>query len=149
MKREEFELLKDSSLGHSLIKAGRLYSEYSFETLKEAIGVEGLRHSHLQLFAHIPFSGTTVVELAKEMNISKQAVSVLVNDLIEFNILLKKDNPSDKRSFLVSFNEDKGSGVFQGMKLLKSLDIELENLLGKNKSKQFQESLLKVISNFT
>ncbi len=145
MKKEEFEALKNSSIGHTLIKAGRLYGDYSFNLFKETIGEERLKPSHLQLFAHIPFSGITVVELAKKLNISKQAVSVLVNELIEIGTLLKKEHPTDKRSSIVMFNENGDRNIFTGMTHLKEFDRELEKIMGKNDSKVVLSSLLKVI----
>ena len=145
MKREEFEQLKESSIGHSLIKAGRLYGDYSFATLKESIGWEDLKPSHLQLFAYIPFKGITVIDLANKMNISKQAVSVLVNDLIKAKVFLKKSHPTDKRSFFITFNEVGDRSIFKGMKLLKDLDHELELMVGKKNTKMVQLSLLKII----
>ncbi|MFT6632713.1 MAG: DNA-binding MarR family transcriptional regulator [Bacteriovoracaceae bacterium] len=149
MKREEFEQLKESSIGHSLIKAGRLYTDYSFTVLKESIGWGELKPSHLQLFAYIPFEGITVVDLATKMKISKQAVSVLVNDLIEAKVFLKKSHPTDKRSFLITFNEKGDRNIFKGMKLLKELDDELELIVGKKNTKLVQSSLLKIIGALT
>ena len=107
MKQTEFEELRDSSIGHSLIKAGRLYNEFAFNAVKKKMGANKLRPSHLQLFAYIPFSGITIVELANKANISKQAVSAMVKELLNEKILIKRDNENDKRSFLIHFNEDK------------------------------------------
>ncbi|OUR95860.1 hypothetical protein A9Q84_15285 [Halobacteriovorax marinus] len=145
MKIKEFEELKDSSLGHALIKAGRIYNNFAFEALKKSIGDEELRPSHVALFAHIPFEGITIVDLAKRAQITKQAVSVLVNFLLERDVLIKMDNPNDKRSILVSFNQSKGAAVMKGMKLIKKHDKELIELLGIKNSKTTLASLLKVI----
>jgi len=145
MKIEEFEELKNSSIGHALMKAGRLYGDYSFKKLKETVGWDSLKPSHLQLFAYIPFSGITVVELAKSMNISKQAISVLVNDLIEIGVLVKKAHPTDKRSSMITFNQNGDRDIFQGMAYLKGLDIELEKIIGKKNLGVVHKALLKVI----
>ena len=148
MKNSQFEELKDSSIGHSLIKAGRLYNEFAFNTVKKSMGATQLRPSHLQLFAYIPFSGITIVELAHKANISKQAVSVMVKDLLKEKILIKKDNPVDKRSFIIQFNENKASGIFKGMKMLKKLDSEFIKLLGDEGSNNLHSSLLKIIDKY-
>ncbi len=145
MKREEFEQLKANSIGHALIKAGRIYTEYSFTKAKSIIGEKKLKPSHLQLFAHIPFEGITVVELSKKVNISKQAVSVLVNDLLEKGVLIKKENPNDGRSFLILFEEKNEQWLYNGMKMLSDLDSELIDLIGKTNAKIVHKSLLKII----
>lgn len=148
MKQTEFEELRDSSIGHSLIKAGRLYNEFAFSAVQEKMGANKLRPSHLQLFAHIPFSGITIVELAQKANISKQAVSTMVKDLLNEKILIKKDNENDKRSFLIHFNEDRRSGIFKGMQMLKKLDLEFIEILGEKGGKNLHSALLKIIKKY-
>jgi DNA-binding MarR family transcriptional regulator len=148
MKMNEFEQLKENSLGHSLIKAGRLYKSYSFNKLKETLNIESFKPSHLDLFAYIDFEGQTVVQISKRMEISKQAVSVLVNDMIEFGVLEKRDNPRDKRSFLVFFKEKSEFNVFSGMKFLANLDEELKKVIGKKEAALIQKSLIKIIKEF-
>jgi len=148
MKYTEFEELKESSVGHSLIKAGRLYNEFAFNSVKQAMGAAHLRPSHLQLFPYIPFAGITIVELAQKANISKQAVSVMVKELLREKILIRKENPNDKRSFLLFFNNNKSSGIFKGMKLLKGLDEEIIKLLGTKRSKNLHLELLKIIDKY-
>jgi DNA-binding MarR family transcriptional regulator len=148
MKHEQFEGLRDSSIGHSLIKAGRLYNEFAFNTIKKSMGAINLRPSHLQLFAYIPFEGITIVALAKRANISKQAVSVMVRDLLKEKILIKSSNPVDKRSFIIQFNENKKTGIFKGMKMLKKLDQELIGLLGESASTDLHHSLRRIIDKY-
>ena len=145
MNIEEFEQLKSNSLGHSLIKAGRVYNEYSFELLKEKINDPRLKPSHMQLFPVIPFEGISIVALAKKLEISKQAVSILVCDMLDMKILKKFDNPSDKRSFIIKLDMKKNSSLIKGMGLLSKLDNELILLLGKKKVKLVNQALLEII----
>ena len=82
------------------------------------------------------------------MNISKQAVSQLVNELINLGILKKRSNPNDRRSVLISFNTKGNVSIMEGMKSLKGLDSKIESILGLNGSKKFNKQLLEIISNF-
>ena len=148
MDIEEFKLLRDSSVGHNLIKAARIYNEFAIEMVKTQLGVEVLKPSHFQLFPHIPFDGITIIELSQIMNISKQAVSQLVNELINLGILKKRSNPNDRRSVLISFNTKGNVSIMEGMKSLKGLDSKIESILGLNGSKKFNKQLLEIISNF-
>lgn len=148
MKIDQFEKLKDESLGHSLIKAARLHNDYAFSELKKKIKLDHFRPSHLQLFPHIPFEGITIVELAKKLEISKQAVSVLVNDLLNQKVLIKKANPQDKRSFLITFSKNKNVGVFRGMQFLSSLDQDLKKVLTKQEYDIMKKGLDKIISQY-
>lgn len=148
MKIEEFEQLKENSVGHLLIKAARLYNEFAFNEVKSKMKIESLRPSHLQLFAHIPFEGITIVDLAKKLNISKQAVSKSVKDLLEANVLIKKDNPLDSRSFLITFKTSKKSALFVGMQELADLDLKLKKILGEKDCKELGNKLTKIIKAF-
>lgn len=148
MDIEEFKLLRNSSVGHNLIKAARLYNEFAMSTVKTQLGVEGLKPSHFQCFPYIPFDGITIINLAQTMNISKQAVSQLVNELINLGVLKKSNNPSDRRSVLITFNTKGKASIMEGMKSLKGLDSHIESILGKNDSKKFNKQLLEIISNF-
>ena len=142
---KEFEQLKDSSVGHSLLKAARLYNEYSISIVKKKLRNEDFKPAYLQLFPHIPFEGITIVELAAKLGISKQAVSVMVKELLKTKILIKLDNPHDKRSFLITFNTKKNAALFSAMKELKKLDSLLIDLIGSSQSRTFDRNLKKII----
>jgi DNA-binding MarR family transcriptional regulator len=148
MDIEEFKLLRDSSVGHNLIKAARLYNEFAMNTVKTQLGVEGLKPSHFQCFPHIPFEGISIVELAQKMSVSKQAVSQLVNELIHLKVLLKSNNPVDRRSVLVTFNTKGNLNIMEGMKSLKVLDSQIESVLGLNSTKKFNKQLQDIILRF-
>ena len=132
MKIENIELLKSNSLGHSLIKVGRVYDEYAFATLKPKINNSRLKPSHMQLFPAIPFEGISIVKLAKKLEISKQAVSALVSDMLDMKILKK-------------FDMKKNSGILKGMKLLSELDNDLIELLGDKKAILVNQALKDII----
>jgi DNA-binding MarR family transcriptional regulator len=148
MDIEEFKLLRDSSVGHNLIKAARLYNEFAMKTVKTQLGVEGLKPSHFQCFPHIPFEGISIVELAQKMSVSKQAVSQLVNELIHLKVLVKSNNPNDRRSVLVTFNTKGNVNIMEGMKSLKGLDSQIESVLGQNSTKKFNKQLQDIILRF-
>lgn len=147
MKKEEFRELIESSIGNKLIKASRLFRDYSLKELKLSFKQERLKSSHLQLFPHITFSGVTINEIAKKCEVSKQAVSVLVNELIEFKVLEKFENPKDKRSFLVRFNTKSHGSFLKGAKRMKETDQLLLSILGEKRACEFQKSLNLIIEN--
>lgn len=144
MSRENFENEKRSSLGHLLIKVGRLYHEQSVERVKGELGLGRLTPAHLDLFAHIDFEGTTVNEIARRRGVSKQAVSRLVLEMIEMGILLSRQNPRDQRSHLVTFETKGPRSIFAGFALLKKLDADLREVLGDQAYEETTRSMLKI-----
>lgn len=149
MKRDEFEQLKSASIGHSLIKAARVFKEFSFDSFRDEIGIADLRPAHLELMAHIEFEGSTIVDIAAKAGISKQAVSVLVKEMLGFEVLKRLPHPTDKRASLISFNLESKNNIFKGMQFLASLDKDIIEALGEKQSKVFLKQLLKIITHFS
>jgi DNA-binding MarR family transcriptional regulator len=146
---KEFKELRDSSIGQQLVRAARVYSDFLFRQIKDHLDAPGFRPSHFQLFAHIPLEGTTTVELANKLGVSKQSMSVLINEMLEMDILLKCENPNDKRSFLIKFQMSEDGPLKSGMRLIKSFDQELADLLGKKLSHQLESKLTTVIDHYS
>ena len=145
MKNEELSTLINQSLGNKLIKAGRLFQQLCLEEVKQSMKVEGLKASHLKLFPFIKEEGSTVVELASCLEISKQATSLLVAELLEFKVLLKEENPNDKRSFLVKLNKRKGSPYLKGGKVFSYQDKIFSKLLSSKDHQSLDKSLSKIL----
>lgn len=104
-----------------------------------------LRPSHLQMFAHISFEGISIVELASKLNISKQAVSKMANDLLNAGVLIKKTIPRINAHFLSLLIRKKNAGIHEGMKHLKSVDEMIVSLFGDKKSKILLKQILEII----
>ncbi len=67
----------------------------------------------------------TVPDIARGRGVSRQHIQVIVNALIKEDLTLTRDNPADKRTFLVSLTE-KGRDVFDQIK--KREEEELQRL---------------------
>lgn len=145
MSKEKLESLKNSSVGHSLIKAARLYNETMIERLRDSFGVPTIQLYHLNLFAHIDLEGSTINQIAKQAGISKQAVSKTVSDLIEMGLLTQSPNPKDARSKLIRFNMKGPHTIERGMEFLKSQDSLLAEILGIGRLDEFHKDLLLII----
>ena len=148
MREEHHKQLKSSSVGHSLIKAARLYNELMIGNFRTRIGVKEIQAYHLSLFAHISLDGSTINEIAKKAQISKQAVSKTVAELVDMKALKLKENPKDKRSKLVYFPETGEFTLEKGLEYLSEQDHILQDILGNDQFAKFKESLDKIIARF-
>jgi DNA-binding MarR family transcriptional regulator len=91
-----------SNLRQLLLRASRAINQ-DVTTALRAAGFEDLKNSQVFCLAHIDLEGTNVVDLAERSNISKQAASKLVGELVAFGYLSTSRAPSDGRAILVQF----------------------------------------------
>lgn len=136
---------KQRSVSHSLLKAGRLVDELGIARVRERLGAP-LRRAHTRLFPHIDLAGTRPTELARRVGISKQATSVLIDELVEMGVLERALDPSDGRAWLVRFAERPGRSLLDGLTVLADIDAELEQSLGPAGLRQLQRQLARVLA---
>ena len=141
----EFEESKRVSVAHLLIKAGRLVNERGLSRVPSQPGQPRLRPSHMAVLPHLDLSGTRMSTLAARMGITKQAVSQLVGDLEGMGVLRRERDPSDGRARLVVFAEHGPTLLMRGMKILHSVDAELETGLGARRFEMLRETLRALI----
>jgi hypothetical protein len=122
---------KEASVGQLLFRAARLFNELALDRLHAQTG-HRLRPAHTALFPHIELSGSRVTDIARRAGVSKQAVAVLVDELVEMGALSRAPDPRDGRARLVRFATapDGRSGLLHGLALLGELEEELAAELG-------------------
>lgn len=148
MKRDDFETEKELSLSHQVIKLGRLLNEKGLASVRERFGVEEIKQSHLDLFPHIDFEGTSVSVIAQRKGVTKQAVSKLVQEMVQMGALYFKADPEDSRSKLVCFQTKGPFAIHKGFKALMDIDVELKKLLGERKYRATLLSLGHLVESF-
>ena len=70
-------------------------------------GFGGVSLTQAQIIAHLTELPIRIVDLAQRFGVSKQAMSVMVNDLIHGGFLTQETDPKDKRAKLLTLT-DKG-----------------------------------------
>lgn len=131
---------KQGNLGHLLFRCGRLFNEMAVARV-QAQGQIQMRTSHTSLFPHIDLEGTRMVELARRMGISKQAVGQLVGDLEEIGVLARLPDPEDGRAWRVVFTDKGRQSLIQGLGLLRQLEGEVGRDLGEERMTRLSEDL--------
>lgn len=124
----DLQKAKQGNLGQLLFRCSRLLNEQAVERA-QAVGA-GLRVSHTSLFPHIDLEGTRLVELARRLGISKQAVGQLVQELEEMGMLERHPDPVDGRAWLVRFSQQGRQALLLGLAQLRQLQQEMEAALG-------------------
>jgi DNA-binding MarR family transcriptional regulator len=136
------ERAKRASLGQLLIKCARLFNERAIGRLSELTAYPPLRPAHTNLIPHIDFAGTRVVELARKLGISKQAVSQTVAELEQLGVLETVADSSDARAKLVRFTTKGKSAIAQGLEVLREVENEVGPRVGARHMLALHEALL-------
>lgn len=148
MNKSNFENQKITSLSHQLIKVGRLINERGLDSVRDVFNLPELKQSHLDLFPHIDFEGTSISEIAKRKGVSKQSVSKLVKEMTNIKILSIKTDPEDSRSKIVFFKTSGFYSIQKGLEKLISIDRLILNHLGNKTYKSTLENVSDLIDFF-
>ncbi|MDD9939430.1 MAG: MarR family transcriptional regulator [Myxococcales bacterium] len=142
--QREFAAAKERSVSHALLKAGRLVDELGVARARARLGAP-LRRAHTRLFPYVDLEGTRLSELARRVGISKQAVGVLVDELVEMGALERRPDPEDGRARRVHFATGPRS-VLDGLSVLAGIEADLERALGAPGMRQLQRQLTRALA---
>ena len=140
---EQLEALKRQSVAQLLFKCARLVNERAIERVNATLGPEpALRASHTALFPHLTSDGVRGADLARKLGVSKQAISQLVAELEYWGVVEQVDDPRDGRAKLVRFTAKGEQGLLQGIEVLRELERELADKIGKRRMQELHTALL-------
>ena len=95
-------LWRRSNIGRLLNNAIRRFEARVLEVMSDK-GHAETRIAHVNLTRNLDTGGTRLTELARRAEMSKQAMSELVDQCAAMGLVDRTDDPSDRRARLVSF----------------------------------------------
>ncbi len=110
----------------------------AMEENAKALGLPKLGRSKAILIAHISLGEHRPVRLAEKLGLTRQAVHLLINQLVEMNVLQLTKDPDDGRASIVQFVSNVEGRANLYPLLMKAIEKHLERRLGK---KDFQAFL--------
>ena len=142
---QSLDRVKRASVGQLLLKGARLLDERALERINRQGPKLQLRPAHTSLLPHIDQQGTRLTELARRLGVTKQAVGQLVTDLEDMGALERIDDPQDGRAKLVRFTRAGLEAMHHGLAVLRGIEQELEQVLGKRRMRQLHQALVAVV----
>jgi MarR family transcriptional regulator, temperature-dependent positive regulator of motility len=136
------EARKRESVAQLLFKCARLVNERAMSKVNELPQAIPLRTSHTNLFPHLDFEGVRITELARRLDISKQAVSQTIAELELMDVVETIPDPADGRARLARFTDKGKLAIMQGLGVLRGLETEIEHAIGKPKFNALHDALL-------
>jgi DNA-binding MarR family transcriptional regulator len=137
--RGELERRKRASMGQLLLRAARLFNERAIARVQRSH--PRARIAHTLLYPHIDLEGTRLVELARRVGTSKQAVGQLVGELEGLGVVRREPDPDDARARLVRFTPRGRRALLHGLGVLRATEAELARRLGRARLRRLRADL--------
>ncbi len=142
----ELEAQKRASVGQLLLKAARLLDERAVARIaSRTTRGPKLRTAHTRLLPHIALEGTRLVDLAKKIGVTKQAISQTVGEMVEMGVVELAPDPEDARAKLVRFTPRGLQGISHGLAVLAEIEGELAARVGKKRMSELRETLAAIV----
>ena len=121
---------RNEHIGRLLFEVLNDFQFRSLEKIK-ALGYDDISFSSISIMASTHINGTRLTDIAKNLDISKQAAGQMVKDLVKKGYLSRQPDPEDGRATLVTFTK-KGKSILQEVgEDVKTIEAHYSKLLGK------------------
>ncbi len=132
---------QDRSFGHALLTCARLFDEAAQARLNEATGERLGRPAVMRLIPYLDTVGIRPTELARRVDVSKQAVGQILADLEHRGLVEYIDDPSDGRARLVRLTKEGVKSSRQGLAVLAELEHVVARRVGRKRMREVHAGL--------
>jgi len=134
-------------LSRLLVKSYRIIQTMNASFL-ETLGYQQVKIGHIMLMMNLSMEGSTSMELARRVKISKQAMSKLVNELAQKGFLEVLKHPEDHRATIVK-STSKGNTFLKDLDFCrKHVEFEFVQVIGPEKLENLKDILFILVSHF-
>lgn len=142
----ELQKLQASSLGYLLIRCGQLWNARGVAAVNAESATPMLRDAHTRLFPYLQQpGGIRITELARRLDVTKQAVQQLVADLVDQGFARLEPDPDDARARRVTLTEHGVKASLYGTGVLLGIERELTPAFGKRDAKELRQLLSRLL----
>lgn len=107
----------------------------------ESQGAPRATRSDIFMLVNIACGTTNASDIARNLGISRQAVSLKLIDMQKRGMIDVKEDPADRRSKIVSFTESFQANADLCVKFMEDIEATLESAFGKKTMENFYEIL--------
>ena len=90
----------------------------------------GVKHSHAAVFFAIGLEGGRIQQIAKAQHVTKQAISVVANELEELGYIERLPDPEDSRQLVLWFTKKGRQFIADSVEAIDDLEHELSMIVG-------------------
>lgn len=120
----------------------------NLQTQRQGSRYEGVRDSDVKVFMRAFRSEATVSEIARSLNVSRQAIHASVQRLMELGVLALQPIPNNSRDKLVVVTERGRHAQQTSLDQIKSLEAHMASVIGENELQTMRNQLWKISQSF-
>jgi DNA-binding MarR family transcriptional regulator len=129
-KKNKLQREQDQSFGHLLFTCARVLDGLAQAEVNRQAKQRVARPALMRLVAYLDFEGVRPTVLARQVDVSKQAIGVAVGELIKQGFAEYIDDPTDRRARLVRLTAAGGEAFAQGLSVLQLFEKRLTAEVG-------------------
>jgi len=134
-------------LSRLLVRSYRIVKTMNSSFL-ESLGYHQVKIGHIMLMMNLSEDGSTSMELARRVQISKQAMSKLVNELAQKDFLEVIKHPEDHRATIVK-STSKGNNFLKDLDFCRRhVESEFVHVIGQEKLENLKDILYIMVKHF-
>jgi DNA-binding MarR family transcriptional regulator len=152
MNHTDLQAAQHQNFGHLLFACARLLDESAQAEVNRQAGQVVARPALMRVLPHLSTAGIRPTELARRLDVSKQAVSQVLADLQQQGLVEQTTDPTDGRAQLVRLTDAGLLAFAQGLGVLAALEYALEQEVGADalaQTKATLQLLLPVLERWT
>lgn len=142
-----YEFQRESLQRHA-IDFGEWISRESHRRAQD-LGHTALRPAYGRLMVFLDWEGSRITDLARALDVSKNAVSQLVTELEELGYLERVSDPADARAKIVRYTKRGKALIADARAIGERLDAEIEDIIGGERFAELQDILRDIARHLT
>ncbi|WP_233213483.1 MarR family winged helix-turn-helix transcriptional regulator [Mycobacterium hubeiense] len=105
------------------------------------LGHSNLRPAHARFLVFLGWEGSRITDIAKAMDVTKNAVGQLVNELEALGYVERVPDPIDGRAKIVRYTDEGKALIADAAVIAEKLDAEIEAIIGPRRLSELRSTL--------
>lgn len=141
---KRLEEKKRANLGHTLLKAARLWDERALNEVRADHPT--VRRTHLSVLPHLDLEGTRLTVLAERAGVTKQAMGQVVEEMVDAGYLERRPDPADGRARLLALTDRGRASLLDGLAALGRVEARVRAELGDEELDRLHDGLARLLA---
>lgn len=141
----DFLALQRRSLGHVLFTCARLLDELAQAEVNRQAGERVARPAVMRLLPHLSGEGIRASELARRVDVTKQAVGQSIAELEARGLVEQSPDPNDGRARIIRLTALGAFAMEHGLSVLAAFEASLRDELGATRMDSLFEGLTSIL----